>query len=49
MEMPFLRTLVETFFTIFPSGFFLQVLDVYADIFNFLFGLIGIETNIVGF
>ncbi|GEM_PF-1791789 len=49
MEMPFLRTLVETFFSIFPSGFFVQVLDFYADIFNFLFGLIGIETNIVGF
>lgn len=46
---PFLRTLVETFFTIFPSGFFLQVLNAYADVFNFLFGLIGIQTNIVGF
>ncbi len=45
----FLRQLVEVFFTIFPSGFFLQVLNGYADVFNFLFSLIGIQTNIVGF
>lgn len=45
----FLSQVVEVFFSIFPTGFFLQFLNVYADVFNLLFGLIGIQTNIVGF
>lgn len=45
----FLRTINEIFFTIFPTGFFLQLLDLYAQALNFMLGLIGIQSNIVAF
>lgn len=49
MEQSFLRTVTELFFSVFPTGFFVQMLDALAAILNALFGAIGIQTNIVGF
>lgn len=45
----FLHQLVEIYFTIIPVPFFVQMLDLIAAVANFLFGIIGIESNIVGF
>ncbi len=49
MEQPILRPLFEAFFTVFPTGFFLQALNGIAGLINFFFGLFGIQTNVVGF
>lgn len=44
-----LRDLIEIFFTLFPTGFFMQILDVIADLVNAGLGLLGINFNVVGF
>ncbi len=49
MEQGILRPLFEAFFTVFPTGFFLQALEGIAAVINFIFGLFGIQTNVVGF
>jgi hypothetical protein len=49
MEQPILRPLFELFFTAFPTGFFLQMLDGIAAWINFVFGIFGIQTNVAGF
>ncbi len=49
MNEPILRTVNEAYFTVFPTGFFLQILDGIAALFNFIFSLFGVETNIIGF
>ncbi len=48
MDAP-LRDIFEGFFTVIPTGFFMQFLDLIAAMLNGLFGLFGIQTNIVGF
>lgn len=49
MEQPILRPLFEAFYTAFPTGFFLQMLDGIAALINFIFGIFGIQSNVVGF
>lgn len=49
MEQPILRPLFEAFFTVLPFGFFLQMLDGIAALMNFIFGIFGIQSNVVGF
>ena len=49
MEQPILRPLFEAFFTVFPTGLFLQALDGVAALINFIFGIFGIQSNVVGF
>ncbi len=48
MDAP-LRNIFEGFFTVIPTGFFVQFLDLFAALVNGFFGLFGIQTNIVGF
>lgn len=43
-----LRDAFEVFFTFFPTGFFLQILNVIADLITAGLGLIGIDFNVVG-
>jgi hypothetical protein len=49
MEEPILRPLFEAFFTAFPTGFFLQILNGFAELINLFFGLFGIQSNVSGF
>ncbi len=49
MEQPILRPLFEAWFTLFPTGFFLQILDGIAAVMNFVFGIFGIPASVVGF
>lgn len=49
MEQPILRPLFEAFYTVFPTGFFLQWLDGIAGLINFIFGIFGIQSNVVAF
>ncbi|MBK8270749.1 MAG: hypothetical protein IPK83_21560 [Planctomycetes bacterium] len=44
-----LRDAFEVFFTFFPTGFFLQILNVIADLITAGLGLVGIDFNVVGF
>ncbi len=46
---PVLRSIFEGFFTLIPTGFFVQMLDLMAALLNGIFGIFGISTNIVGF
>ncbi len=43
------RDIFEAFFTVIPTGFFVQFLDLFAALINGFFGLFGIQTNVVGF
>ncbi len=45
----FLHNVVEIFFTIFPTGFFVQILDVIAAGITAFWGALGVDLNIVGF
>lgn len=49
METSFLRALNELYFSVFPTGFFLDWLNLFASLLNGLFGLFGIDSNIVAF
>jgi len=49
MEQGILRPLFEAFYTLFPTGFFLQMLNGVAGLINMFFGLFGVQTNVVGF
>ncbi len=44
-----LRPLIEIFFTLFPTGYFLQILDVIAALITGGLQLLGIDVNVVGF
>ncbi|HWL93963.1 MAG TPA: hypothetical protein VNT79_10550 [Phycisphaerae bacterium] len=44
-----LRPMFEIFFTLFPTGYFLQILDVIADAYEAFWALLGVDLNIVGF
>ena len=45
----FLHNLVEIYFTILPTGFFVQILDVIAAGIRGFWSLFGVDVNIVGF
>lgn len=44
-----LRDLIEIYFTIFPTGFFMQILDVIADLMELAAGAVGLDITVVGF
>jgi hypothetical protein len=44
-----LRDIIEIYFTIFPTGFFMQILDVIADLITAGFDLVGLDIKVVGF
>ncbi len=44
-----LRPMFEIFFTLFPTGYFLQIINVIADLISGFAGLFGIDLPIVGF
>jgi hypothetical protein len=45
----FLHQVVEIYFTIFPTGFFLQILNVIAEGITLFWGALGVDVNVVGF
>lgn len=45
----FLRNVVEIYFTILPTGFFLQILEVIAAGIRTFWGWLGVDVNVVGF